>query len=132
MSKFENFSQSDRPICSRLNWLIRQLAKAHKNWSTLAYFSNFSLIRANNSASFFFVRFLTLQGTLCQNLRIFFNQLYWLAIVLVGSSRQLAKAYPNWSTLACFSHFSLIRAYNCAPFLFIFDSLLSKEHSIKI
>ena len=31
---------------------------------------------------------------------------------------ELAKAHPNWRTLSYFSHFSLIRAHNCAPFFF--------------
>ena len=90
-----------------------ELVEAHPNWSTLACFSHFSLIRAQNCIPFFFVGFLTLQRIFCQNLRIFLNR---FATGLANSSEQLAEAHPNWSTLACFSHFSLIRTQNYAPF----------------
>ena len=64
----------------------------------------------------FFVGFLTLIRIFSQNLRIFLNQLDRFATGSAGSLGQLAEAHPNWSTLTCFSHFSLIRAQNCAFF----------------
>ena len=107
-----------------------QLAEAHPNWSTLACFSHFSFIQAQNYAPFFFVRFLTLQGIFYKNLRIFLNRLNLFAISLANSSGQLTEAYQIgalWSVLVISPSFELRIVH-----IFFLDFLLFKEHFVKI